>query len=316
MFTSRNYVLEVYKERSFSKAAKNLFISQPALSATIKRIEDKIGEDIFDRSTSPISLTACGEEYIRIANEMNAAEENFITYTKNLKGLKTGKLALGGTNFNISYILPAILEEYQKKFPNIAVTLVEGNIEDLEKALDLGEIDFLVDSGDLDYQKFSSYIFHKEYVILAIPKSYPCNENLTEYRLSRRDIILDRHIQESFPVLPLNLVANEKFILLKESTDTYKRAKGLFAKYDIQPSVYLYLDQHSSAFNLACAGLGMAFISDAIIKNSAFQPNLCYYKIDTTESTRHIQFHAKKRRHLTYAMQAFLDMTNAQKVNS
>lgn len=312
MFTSRNYVLEVYKERSFSKAAKKLFISQPALSATIKRIEEKIGENIFDRSTTPISLTACGEEYVRIANEMNSAEENFIAYTKNLKGLKTGKLVLGGTNLNISYVLPTILEEYHKNFPNIVVNLEERNIEELEKALDLGEIDFLIDSGDLDQQRFSSYIYQNECVVLAIPKFYNCNENLTEYRLSRRDIILNKHLKENFPILPLNLVEKENFILLKETTDTYKRVESLFAKYNIQPSVHLHLDQQSSAFSLACAGLGITFISDTLIKNSAFHPNLCYYKIDTTESSRHIQFHKKRGRHLTYAMQAFLNLTNVE----
>ena len=308
MFASRNYVLEVYKERSFSKAAKNLFISQPALSATIKRIEDKIGENIFDRSTTPISLTACGEEYIRVANEINSAEENFIAYTKNLKGLKTGKLILGGTNLNISYILPPILDEYRKNFPNITVHLEEGNMEELEKALDLGEIDLLIASEDFDQNRFSSYIYQDEYVILAIPKFYRCNEKLTEYRLSRRDIILDRHLKEDFPILPLNLVADEKFILLKETSDTYKRVESLFKKYDIQPSVHLHLDQQSSAFSLACAGLGITFISDTLIKNSAFHSNLYYYKIDTTISARHIQFHKKRGRHLTYAMQAFLDL--------
>lgn len=312
MFASRNYVLEVYKERSFSKAAKKLFISQPALSATIKRIEDKIGEDIFDRSTTPISLTACGEEYIRIANEINSSEENFIAYIKNLQGLKTGKLILGGTNLNISYILPPILEEYQKKFPHIIVNLEEKNIDELEKALDLGEIDFLIDSGDLDQQRFSSYIYQNECVILAIPKFYQCNERLENFRLTRRDIILDKHLKGDFPILPLNLVANEKFILLKKTTDTYKRVESLFAKYHIEPSVHLHLDQQSSAFSLACAGLGITFISDTLIKNSAFHPNLCYYKINTMESTRFIQFHKKRGRHPTYAMQAFLDMTGVE----
>ncbi len=57
MFHGMNYVMEVYKEQSFSKAAQNLYISQPALSAAIKKIEKKIGAPLFDRSVSPIQLT-------------------------------------------------------------------------------------------------------------------------------------------------------------------------------------------------------------------------------------------------------------------
>ena len=68
MFTGIEYVYEVYKERSFSKAANNLYISQPSLSGTIKRIEKEIGYEIFDRSTKPIGLTEIGMKYIKTMN--------------------------------------------------------------------------------------------------------------------------------------------------------------------------------------------------------------------------------------------------------
>ena len=58
MFQGMNYVYEVYKEKSFSKAAKNLYISQPSLSANVRRVENKIGYPIFNRNTSPLTLTA------------------------------------------------------------------------------------------------------------------------------------------------------------------------------------------------------------------------------------------------------------------
>ena len=65
MFQGMKYVYEVYKEKSFSKAAASLFISQPSLSANVKRIENRIGSPIFDRSTKPLQLTEVGEHYIQ-----------------------------------------------------------------------------------------------------------------------------------------------------------------------------------------------------------------------------------------------------------
>ena len=62
MFQGMRYVYEVYKEMSFSRAAKNLYISQPSLSTAVKKAEDRIGFPIFDRSTSPIQLTELGRE--------------------------------------------------------------------------------------------------------------------------------------------------------------------------------------------------------------------------------------------------------------
>ena len=60
MFQGMEYVYEVYKEKSFSKAAANLFISQPSLSANVRRVEARIGYPVFDRSTKPLGLTECG----------------------------------------------------------------------------------------------------------------------------------------------------------------------------------------------------------------------------------------------------------------
>ena len=57
MFQGMEYIYEVYKEKSFSKAAAALFISQPSLSANVKRVENRIGYPIFDRSTKPLQLT-------------------------------------------------------------------------------------------------------------------------------------------------------------------------------------------------------------------------------------------------------------------
>ena len=85
------YVYEVYKERSFSKAAANLFISQPSLSANVKRIEKKIGYPIFDRSTKPLGLTECGRHYIDAVEHIMQVENGFHDFVNDWSNLKTGR---------------------------------------------------------------------------------------------------------------------------------------------------------------------------------------------------------------------------------
>ena len=77
MFRNREYVYAVYKEMSFSRAAEKLFISQPALSAMVKKVEKRIGSPIFDRSCSPIRLTNCGKEYISCIEQIMDVEYQF-----------------------------------------------------------------------------------------------------------------------------------------------------------------------------------------------------------------------------------------------
>ena len=95
MFQGMEYVYEVYKEQSFSRAAKKMFISQPSLSATVKRVEEKVGYPIFDRSTKPLGLTELGRKYIQSVEQILSVQSDFYNFVNNWGSLKTGKLILG-----------------------------------------------------------------------------------------------------------------------------------------------------------------------------------------------------------------------------
>ena len=84
MFSNMRYIYKIYKEGSFSKAAKDLYISQPSLSATVKKVEQKIGMPLFERSTNPIQLTECGKQYIKTAEQLMNLEEQFANYVEDL----------------------------------------------------------------------------------------------------------------------------------------------------------------------------------------------------------------------------------------
>ena len=80
MFREMRYVYEVYRERSFSRAAQKLYISQPSLSLMIKKAEERVGSPLFDRSTMPIGLTEAGRQYIRAAEQIMEIEGAFQQY--------------------------------------------------------------------------------------------------------------------------------------------------------------------------------------------------------------------------------------------
>jgi len=71
----KEYVYAVYTEKSFSKAAQKLFVSQPWLSSTIKKVEQELGLPLFDRSTTPISLTEAGQYYVEGVEKNMAIEQ-------------------------------------------------------------------------------------------------------------------------------------------------------------------------------------------------------------------------------------------------
>ena len=141
MFQGMEYVYQVYKDKSFSKAAANLFISQPSLSANVKRVEKKVGFPIFDRSTKPLSLTECGKEYIRCVEEILGSAQKGFSAVCTMTGTSWPQelLTLGGSNLFSSWILPPLISAFAPRYPkHIEINLIEESTAQLAELLQKG----------------------------------------------------------------------------------------------------------------------------------------------------------------------------------
>src|SRR5699024_5880320 len=129
----------------FSRAAQNLYISQPSLSSRIKKIEDQIGFPLFDRSTSPLQLTEVGQVYIKAAEEIFQIEQRVENYINNLTTLQTGTLCLGASNLFAAYVLPPLITSFKQEFPDVQIQVTEGNTAQLEAMLSSNSLDLVID---------------------------------------------------------------------------------------------------------------------------------------------------------------------------
>lgn len=306
MFQLKKYVLEISRTGSFSQAAANLYVSQPSLSASIKRLENRIGEPLFDRSSHPIRPTQCGQAYIRSAQMITTAEDNFSAFMEEYSGCQTGVLTLGGSIMNVSFVLPPIIKKFQALYPKIRLEIREGNVDDLKQLLLEGKLDFMIDSCDMDAEHFSTYLYKPENLLLSVPGEFSCNKDLTDYGMTREDILQGKHLQDTQPMLPLQKIKHVPFVLSTPETDTYKRSWQLCQKAGFTPNVVLSFHQQATVFHSNCAGIGAAFISDILVKNANTSADMRYYKLGEDESLRYIKFFKKREKRMTRAMRAFL----------
>ena len=116
----------IYQERSFSKAAQKLYVSQPWLSSVVKKVEQEIKTPLFNRSTNPISLTPAGEYYIQQVEKVMAIETDMREHFTALNGPGT-ELHIGSSMFFCTYVLPQLFKEFQEQNPQITLTLTEGS---------------------------------------------------------------------------------------------------------------------------------------------------------------------------------------------
>ncbi len=306
MFKNRSYVLEVYKEQSFSAAAKNLYISQPSLSASIKRIEDKAGAPIFNRATAPISLTEIGEQYVKCAREMDKIEAGFQSFVFDRLHLVKGEIKIGGSSLFSSYILPPMISEFNAKYPDIELHIYEGSTKNLMSLLIDGELDIVLDNTIVVNDNVFAQPYQSEMLLLAVPKNLYYNP---EVALTVEDIQNSRHCAKDAPCIDLETFAEMPFVFLKQENDTGKRAKQLCKKHGFTPNVLFALDQQVTAYNITCTGMGISFVSDTLVQYLHEVPNVAYYKLPDTEIHRELFYYVKNNRYHSTACRTFIEGT-------
>lgn len=312
MFVWKKYVYEVYKERSFTKAAQNLYISQPSLSARIKKIEEIIGEPLFDRSTTPLQLTEVGKVYIEAAEEITQIEQRVENYINDLAGLKTGNLAVGASTLFAAYVVPSLITQFNQKFPDIHIQLIEGNTAELEEMLGSNALDFVIDNYHYDSILYNKELYCEENILLAVPKHFAVNEELGMYQLSYKNIKNKNYLNQKYPAVPLGRFADLPFIMLTQGNDTRTRGDRLCRNVGFKPNIVLEFNQQSTAYMASSTQLGATFISDILVSQLPTFENLVYYKLDGEEAKRKVFFYYKTHKYKTRVMEEFVRMMHEQ----
>jgi len=307
------YVYAVYLNKSFSKAAEELYISQPALSAAIKKVEKSVGLPLFDRSSNPVKLTAAGEYYIESIEKIMEIEEDMRGYFNRFLNNNNKTINVGGSSFFCAYTLPTIVQEFNREFPDFTVNLMEANADDLVKGLRAGIFDIIVDVEKRDPKMFGSVVWAEEQIVLAVPKDYEINNKLEKFRLTFEEVERGKFLGESYPKVNLSEFENEHFLLLKKGNDMYQRGLKMCRKAGFTPKVSMYLDQLLTSFYLSCNGKGISFVRAGITRYSDETNKLFFYKINDENSIRNVMLYSKKSQPLTKVGIDFIEFLNKNK---
>jgi len=313
MVNEMKYIYTIYKERSFSKAAKKLYISQPALSSLVKKTEQKIGVLIFDRNTIPLTVTDEGMYYIKYVEKILEMENDLIRHFKDIGDLKSGNLIIGGSSFFCAFTLPKLIEKFSNKYPNVHVETIEGNIKELTSGIEDGTIDLIIETAISEKDKnLDIYKYSTEEILLGVPKQWKINETLKEYQLTFEDIKKNIHLKSSFPEVSLKHFKKLPFITMKKGNDQYSRGLKMCKKEGFIPKSVFQIDQILTGYHIAVSNKNVAlFIRDTLIK-SAYKNNdsLVYYKVGKDLAKRSIYMANKKHRYISKAMKEFLKIAN------
>ena len=305
------YAYEVYRQRSFSRAAEELYVSQPALSTIIRKLEESLDATLFDRSTKPVSLTPEGLHYIACAEEIMAVETGMKQYFEDVRNLRRGTVRIGASTYFCSSILPELLHAFQEAYPYLKPSIVEDNSTPrLQERLLSREIDFALTSNTYPGE-FEACPLADESIILAVPAGSPANAEWKACAHTWQEITdalrEGADLAGRFPGVPVSAFAKEKFITIDRISDLYPRILNMFKPYGIVPEIAMHLQQMSSCYYMAANGFGSAFLRAATLLTVRETKTLCFYCIDSPLALRPTRLYSKRGGYVSHAMQAFLD---------
>ena len=311
MLKEMEYVYAVYEERSFSKAAKKMFISQPALSNMVKKAEHEIGTPIFDRSTIPLTVTPAGEFYIQSIQQIRDIQKNVSEYFEDVKNLNTGTLNIGGSSYFCSFIFPEMIARFHRHYPNITIRLKEDMVNHLREDLLAEKLDLILETAIPESEERVRNMFYKnERIILVVPKHFSVNLALQPYQIRREDLVNGHYLADSFRAVPLERFRDTPFIQLNPGNDMYNRSKQICKNAGFEMQGVLFVDQVMTSFNIASAGAGALFMRADIAKYLPEDPRVVYYKINDPLAERTVNWSVKKSRYMPKAVKEFIRIGN------
>lgn len=187
--TQLEYVVAVATYKSFVAAAEKCFVTQPTLSMQIQKLEDELGIKLFDRNKHPIAITAMGEAIVDQARIILSDCEKVYELIQSQQTTISGTFKLAVIPTIAPYLLPGLLESYNKNFPDVKLMVKEMETDQILKALRNNEIDAGLLSTPLNENGIKEYPLFTEPLVGYFAEGEPA---LKKRMVTPEDIALDR----------------------------------------------------------------------------------------------------------------------------
>lgn len=171
------HFLAVADERTFTRAAERVFRTQPALSQSIKKLEDNIGSPLFARDVHEVSLTEAGKMLENYARRIIELRDEAIRCITQIQNLKTGALAIAAHESAAVYLLPGIVRQFLQLYPHIKVGIHRSRLEEIPKRVMDREIQIGFVKEQPTFRDLESVDVHAdEMVLIASPRNMFCSK--------------------------------------------------------------------------------------------------------------------------------------------
>ncbi|QKY70691.1 LysR family transcriptional regulator [Lentibacillus sp. CBA3610] len=270
-----NYFITLVDEQTYTRAANILHISQPSLSAAIKKLEQEVGLILIDRSDRQLRITKEGQILYQEAQKLLRHYEHVSFEMDRLKQQGPLELSVGLIESSMFFV-PDILNRFKQEYRDVRVSLLETlSLGDVKKALNNFDIHLAITNQYIHQEDIKTIPIYEENLVALIPP---------EHALGHKSSL---HIHD---------LEGENFIVCKEGFQTRQDILNAFSKSGVKPNIQFEIERFETGCSLVEDGLGITVIPENYVRYSK-QTNCAIKKIDDVNISRIVYLAYDKNRY-------------------
>lgn len=281
---------EIARERSFTRAADKLYLTQPAISLQIKALERELGEVLFNRKRREISLTAAGEVLYDHVRQIFVHLDDARSEIAALREALRGRLVIGTSDTNCTYILPRVLEEYRQRHPGVELDIRNRMSLDIASLVAADEIDIGLVTLPVRHRDVCEDVLFQRKEVLVCRPDHPLGV--------RKRVRLDALIEH--PIL----------VLQRGSTSRQLLDDALSAR-ELHPQIAMELGSIEVLKRFVEIGLGVAIVPQVAVEAEVERGSLRAVQVDGL-STGQVGIIERRHRRRSAAAAAFIELIQQQ----
>lgn len=280
------YVIVLAEEKSFTKAARKLFISQPSLSKSIKLLEEELATELFERN--PLKLTYSGEIFVKKAKNILKDIENTKVQISDITNESKSHLRVGVPSHRCYYFIPKILKNLQNEFPNFSIVIEEYPTNVLKKMIEEDKIDLFIGTESPNSKNYVKTHIYNEGIYLVFPTIWGINCNEDE--------------------IHLEIFKDKNFILFEESLTLGHLIRKLCSEKGIEIHSNIECHNAETVYSMIREGLGVSILPELYMKFLPKQKNISFKKIKNIDYERDLSVFYKQDKFLIKPATRFIEI--------
>jgi DNA-binding transcriptional LysR family regulator len=283
--------IQISKLQSFSKASESLFLTQPALSSQIHALEKEIGTQLFIRSTKKVFPTKAGVDFYQYAQKILALRDYALYDIGKYQRPYEGEINILASSVPAQYLLPPMLAEFNKVYPNIIFRLIQCDSREVYEELQQYQYDIGFVGTEIESPRYIIKPFCQDQLVVILPREMKYEGGTDIGNLKK-------------------FLSNKNFIMREAGSGTRMEVESFMAKNKISDQVLktvAYFSSTQGIIEAVAQGMGVSFVSKFAAQVNERMELIQIVEIDSAQLYRNIYYLLKKDVILAPAQNVFVN---------